>query len=113
MFTKQNKHMITMMTAPLALSLFTVALASSTDGGTVFSAAERLIGDAQRFILTISTPAALVGVGIGAVTMKFAGGGDESNQKRALGKKAVIGSIIAWAAINGLMLILDTVQGYL
>jgi len=109
----KTKNAIMMVAVPMALSLSVTALATSTGGGgTVFSATEKLIGDAQSMILTVSTPAALVGVGIGALVMKFAGGGDESNQQRALGKKAVKSSIVAWAAINGLMLILDTISGY-
>lgn len=107
----KTKKAILMLTVPVVLSFSSVAFA--TGGGTVFSAVEKLISDAQSMILTISTPAAIVGVGIGAITMKLAGGGDDSNQKRSMGKKAISSSIIAWAAINGLMLILDTIKGYL
>ena len=76
----------------------------------VFSAAERLARDAAGTVVTLSTPAALIGVGTGAFMKKFSMG---DHQKVAMGSKVFWSSIGGWATINGITLILDTVKNYI
>lgn len=76
----------------------------------VFSAAERLARDASGTVVTLSTPAALIGVGTGAFMKKFSMG---DHQKVAMGSKVFWSSIGGWATINGITLILDTVKNYI
>ena len=102
---------------PVAMSLTATALAAgnlSFTGNTVFSQFSTLISDAQRMIIGVSTPAAGIGVGVGALMKKFAGmSGAEAQQKMTMGNKIITSSIVGWAAINGLTLILSTVRNYL
>ena len=76
----------------------------------VFDAAKTLTNDAANTIRTLSTPAALIGVGTGAFMKKLSMG---DHQKVAMGNKVFWGSIIGWGTINGLTLILNTVQHYI
>lgn len=78
--------------------------------GDVFEAASNLAKDASRAVVTVSTPAALIGVGTGAFMKKFSMG---DHQKIASGNKIFWGSIIGWGTINGLTLVLNTVQKYI
>ncbi len=76
----------------------------------VFKAAERLAKDASGTVITLSTPAALIGVGTGAFMKKFSMG---DHQKVAMGSKVFWSSIGGWATINGITLILDTIKNYI
>lgn len=76
----------------------------------VFDAAKKLAKDASGTVVTLSTPAALIGVGTGAFMKKFSMG---DHQKVAMGSKVFWSSITGWATINGLTLILDTVANYI
>jgi len=76
----------------------------------VFDAAKRLANDAASTVVTLSTPAALIGVGTGAFMKKFSMG---DHQKVAMGSKVFWSSIGGWATINGITLILDTVRNYI
>jgi hypothetical protein len=84
-------------------------MAAFATGGTVFTEAQRLMTDAAQMIIAISTPAALVGIGTGALMKKFSMG---NQQTISMGNKIMVGSLIGWAAINGTMLLLSTIQGY-
>lgn len=77
---------------------------------TVFDAGTQLANDASAWIIGISTAAAVVGVGTGALMKKMSFGDD---QKIRTGNKIMSGSIIAWAVLNGLPLILGTIQNYI
>jgi len=76
----------------------------------VFDAAKRLANDTAGTVITLSTPAALIGVGTGAFMKKFSMG---DHQKVAMGNKVFWSSIISWGTINGINLILDTVRNYI
>lgn len=90
----------------LSLTLFTVPAFADT----VFTKAESLLGDTQATILKISTPAALVGVATGAFFKKFSMG---DHQKIKTGNTVLWASLGGWATVNGLPLILNTIQQYI
>ena len=102
--------MVFIIVGQMYLQQMTLIMQKMYLSSTVFSQGEKLIRDAQTAIISVSTPAALIGVGIGAFIWKFSGG---DLLKVATGKKAVFYSIAGWAVVNGITLILGTIQNYL
>ena len=94
----------------LIISLVLVCTTTVFAAEDVFSASERFFGDIQIWIIRISTPAALIGVGSGAFMKKFSFG---DHQKIKMGNMVIFSSLIGWTVINGLTLILTTIQKYI
>lgn len=95
--------------------IFTLILLSGVftlpvNAATVFQRAQDLVGDASSTILKISTPAALIGVGTGAVFKKFSMG---DAQKVKTGSTVMWSSLIGWTVVNGLPLILESIKVYI
>jgi len=78
--------------------------------GDAFTKGEQLIKDVYAWFLKASTAAAGVGVGTGAFMKKFSRG---KQQMAELGGKVQKDSIISWAALNGLGLIITTITPYI
>lgn len=101
---KINKIKVLMLTMCLVFGCTTVCFAG------IFEAGESLINDGYGFFVKIATAAAGIGVGFGAMKVKFAKG---DPQDIKTGEKAIKASIIAWAVLIGLPLILTTIEGYI
>jgi len=96
--------------AALVVLILLLVVSPVASASTVFTQAERLISDVQKTIIAMSTAALAVGAGFGAFMMKFSGG---DHQKIANGKKLIWVSVSGWAVINGITLIVRTVQPYI
>ncbi len=90
-----------------SLSIFSVP---SFAADTVFSKGEDLVKDSRGFILKISTPAAVIGLGTGAAFKKFSMG---DSQKIKTGSTIQWASIGGWAVVNGAPLIFNTIAQYI
>lgn len=99
-----------LVTVCVLSAIFIVPALAADTPSDAFEAAGNLISDVSSTILLLSTPAAGIGVGTGAFMQKFSGG---DQQKVGTGKKVVTGSIVSWGVLNGLPLILGTIQNYL
>lgn len=104
---KMNKRMFMMA---IALGMVFSTSMCFAEGGTVFTAVGTAISEIQGAILKWSTGMAVIGVGWGAFIKKLAGGDPQKIEK---GNKAIISSIAGWTLVNGLTLILNTVQNWL
>ena len=74
-----------------------------------FAALSRFMEDARTFIIGISIAGLIVGLGIGAF-YKYLSNGDP--QKIQTGNKIIIGSIVGFAVINGVSLIVQSIAVY-
>ena len=107
MSNHRNKTLRVFFAAMLIAAFFVLPAAASGD---VFEAGKTLLGDVQKWFLIVSTPAAAVGSGFG-LFQKVTSAGD--HQKIEMGNRAIKTSIIGWAGVNGLTLILNTIQKYI
>jgi hypothetical protein len=80
-----------------------------THAGDLFTNADKLLNDVYLKFVGMSTAAAGVGVGTGTFMKKLSLGKQE---KIELGNKVTKDSIISWATINGIGLILNFVSNY-
>jgi protein-S-isoprenylcysteine O-methyltransferase Ste14 len=78
-------------------------------GKNILEQGQAIINDLAGAIITISTAAALVGVGTGAFLKKFSLGKPDRIET---GNKLISNSIWAWIMINGLTIILRFFAGY-
>jgi hypothetical protein len=87
--------------------LLSVSASAQTQGGgtgDIFTVFENMIKNLSARILPLSTAAALIGVGTGALMKKFSlGKGDRIET----GNKIMMNSIWGWIILNGLTLILN------
>ena len=92
--------------------LFTLTLLSTSMvfADSIFDIGEDFIDDVKSFIIIVATPAAVIGIGIGALMQKISMG-DEQKIRR--GKSLVWTSIIAWTILNAAPRIFETIQSYL
>lgn len=118
---KKHYLIITVLVMVLMLSAGMTCFAESssttgTHGGggrtfdDVFTAIKELAADSQVFVLAISSAAAVVGAATGALMKKFSMGNEK---KLSTGNKVIVGSVVGWAAVNGMPLLLNTVGIYL
>lgn len=77
--------------------------------GDLWGNATQLVNDVKGKIVGMSSAAATVGVGTGAFMKKFSMGKQE---KIELGNKVIKDSIVSWAVLNGLTLILSWLNEY-
>lgn len=96
------------LTIVVAIVLGSVTLVYAA--GDAFTQGEKFITDVQKWIITVSTPLALIGVGSGAIMKKLSFG---DVQKIKMGSAVIFASLGGWTLINGLTLILSTIQKYL
>ena len=101
-----RKMLLITLIASLVLISTTVVFGAED----VFSASERFFGDLQSWIIKISTPLALVGVASGAGMKKLSFG---DSQKIKMGNVVIVSSLVGWTVINGITLILTTIQKYI
>jgi len=76
----------------------------------VFTQSEKFLTDVQKTFLTVSTSAAVIGVGTGAAFKTFSFG---DPNKVSTGGKVIWGSVAGWTVLNGVPLILNTIQRYI
>lgn len=74
------------------------------EGDGILDVGQKMIKDVASTIVTISSAAALVGVGTGAFLKKFSLGKPD---RIDMGNKLIYNSIWGWVLINGLLLILN------
>lgn len=96
-----------LVVAIVLIFVFTSVAYGASD---VFTAGEKALNDVVAFILKISTAAAIIGIGSGAMMKKFSMG---NPQKIETGNKVITASLWGWALTNGAMLLLNTIQKYL
>ncbi|MEM1724160.1 MAG: hypothetical protein QXW71_00065 [Thermoplasmata archaeon] len=75
----------------------------------IFDNAQRLFNDIYGKFVAMSTAAAGVGVGVGTFMKKLSMGRQD---KIEMGNKVIKDSIVAWAVLNALGLILNFVGNY-
>ena len=91
----------------VVLSLSPVVWASSV---TVFSQGEKLLDAVRGFMVNAGGIGVFIGVAWGALMRQLAGGDHQQVQK---GESIIKNSIVAWAILTGLSLILSTLTPYL
>jgi hypothetical protein len=99
----------TFFVAYVVLASVTLVLTPHVMAGNVLEQGQAIINDLAGAIVTISTAAALVGVGTGAFLKKFSLGKPDRIET---GNKLISNSIWAWIMINGLTIILRFFAGY-
>lgn len=101
----------------VAYVMFVVALASeigfadtNKEGGDIFAGINNLLNEVKGKILTFSTFAVVIGVGIGAFMKKFSMG---KQDKIEMGSKLMKDSIIAFVIVNATPRIVNFITSYL
>jgi len=95
--------------AALNLAVLGAVFAAQAHAGSLFDNANKLINDIYVKFVGMSTAAAGVGAGVGAFMKKFSMGKQERVE---MGNKVIKDSIIAWATLNGIGLILNYISAY-
>lgn len=104
---KLLKGLTTTAVTAMMVGLFIVPAFAADD--TVFSVAQEMMNDTRVALVAISTAAAVVGAGTGALMKKFSMGNEH---KISTGNKVITGSVVGWGVINGLPLLLNTLGNY-
>lgn len=89
--------------------IFLVPEVMADEGDGILDVGQKMIKDVASAIVTISSAAALVGVGTGAFLKKFSLGKPDRIE---MGNKLIYNSIWGWVLINGLLLILNFFGDY-
>lgn len=94
---------------PIVLILF-LSFSTNVFAGDLMGNAQKLLNDVYGKFVAFSTAGAGIGVGTGVFMRKFSMG---KQQQIELGGKIIKDSIIGWAVLNGLGLILAFISPYL
>ena len=87
----------------------TLLLSSTVVFADLWSNANSMINDVKTNLITFANIAVFVGVAIGVITMKLSNGKPD---KIEMGKKIIWNSLIGFAVLNSLQLILNWISKY-
>ncbi len=113
LYLKNKKHLFILQFSIILLFIFLFIFSNSVFAG-IFDSNPKLVSkraDAfeaiKKWLLTLSTPAAAVAVGVGVFMKKFSFGDEE---RIRTGKKLIRGSLFSYAFILAIDLILSTIK---
>lgn len=100
----------TILRIMIVVFILLLPLCNTVFAGDLMGNAQRLLNDVYGKFIAFSTAGAGIGVGTGVFMRKFSMG---KQQQIELGGKIIKDSIIGWAVLNGLTLILTFLMSYL